>query len=82
MKELTTEVYGLRFFLQNNRICFLVEDKPGWVNKKISRHWVDLNSIAAKKIGKIIAEHIAAEEEEAKLTPAQLAEKYEEMMGS
>jgi hypothetical protein len=77
-KEITTEVYGLSFQIKGNRLCFVTRSSEG-ITK---RHWVSMTKTMAKNIGKIVDEYLQHKEEEAKLTPQQLAEKYQEFMGS
>lgn len=78
MKQLTTEVYGLNFLIKGNRLCFIVRSPQG----KETNYWTPLNPRTLKVISKLIKDHIDAEEIDKNLTPAQLAEKYQEMMGS
>ncbi len=77
-KQLTTEVWGLNFFLKGKRLCWVTRTPQG----KETRYWMDVPPKALKAIEKVVNEHLEAEAEDAKLTPAELAEKYQEMMGS
>lgn len=80
MEKINTGVFGLYFFLKGNRLCFVIDEHR--VDKKEKRFWVDLSPKAFSAVSKIVNDHLEAETEERKLTPQQLAEKYEEMMGS
>ena len=78
MDQLTTEVYGLNFLIKGNRICFITRTPQG----KETKYWNDLTPRTIKAISKVINEHLEAEAIDKNLTQAQLAEKYQEMMGS
>lgn len=67
-----TEI-GVDFKIKGNRLCFLIDNIP---------HWVNLPPKLAKNLTKVINDFIASEEEWNKLTFEQKAETYKEFMGS
>lgn len=74
-RELTTEVWGLDFFTEGDRLCFIVKDPYG---KKDKKYWVDMPPRMAKAVNKEVDDYLNHKEEESKMSPDELRERYKE----
>jgi len=73
MQRFHCDVYGLEFELKNNRLAIIVDGK---------KSWVDVPKASQKRLNETVEAYFHNKEEEAKMSPQQLAEKYAEYMGS
>jgi hypothetical protein len=76
--ELTTEVWGLNFFVRGAKVCFVVCDPAG----KQKRFWAKMTPRMSKAVNECVNDYLEDKAADAALTPQQLAKKYEECMGS
>jgi len=77
-QELTTEVWGLNFIVKGAKLGFVMTTPQG----KRQVMWTKMPPRMSKVVNAEVKEYLDEKAAEAKLTPAQIAEKYEEMMGS